>query len=218
MKHDPFACHKWGGLNKRYQQFPHGTRRLLDPVTGGAVAFGIDLHYENWIIHRFDQDVVKLDASPAPIEVAAEEGAVLKAVAHLDLVRKSGRRELHLVCKSTEKAAGQARLARVARALDAELVIRPRALIRQDLVLITNLRQVRQTMTKWLGHGLELDELILGRVAQKKLTSRASLVHAFNHCAPDLVDARLGHLHCEGRLSIQLSKVKYGDPTIIASI
>lgn len=218
MKHDPFACHKWGGLNKRYQQFPRGTRRLLDPVTGGAVAFGIDLHYENWIIHRFDQDVAKLDASPIPIEVAAEDESVVKAVAHLDLVRKSGKRELHLVCKSVERQPGKTRLARVAKAMGAELVIRPRAVIRQDLTLITNLRQVRQIMTKWLGYGLELDDLILGHLGQNKLTTRASLVRCLDHCAPDLVDARLGHLHCMGLLSIQLSKVRYGDQTVIASI
>ena len=216
MAAGPFPFDRWGGLVKRYQGFPHGTKRLIDPISGAPVAFADDLIYENWILHRFNPSVVALHSSPLPIEVEAGE-VTISAVAQLDLRRKCGRRELHLVCKTTPSRPKRRALQAVADALNANLIVRPRELIRRDPVLVSNLRHLRQVMTKWAGHGHEIDAEIARLLTTVGSADRLTVVQALAHFEPDLIDSRLGHMHCAGRVLLQLSGSMYGNRTDVAS-
>jgi hypothetical protein len=159
-KVDPFAWEKAGGLARRYKDHPGGVRRLVDPITNRSVAFGDDLVFENWLIQRFDPHVAELEHSPTPIEAVGVMGATLRAVAHLNLLRRDGHRELHLVFKAKVPEGQRRALASIAKVMGGVLVLRSRADIRRDVVGTTNLRYLRQVMTIWGEEGSQIDATV----------------------------------------------------------
>ena len=217
MMANPFSWEKSGGLARRYKDYPRGVRRLVDPITNRLIAFGDDLAFENWLLHRFDPQVNELEHSPVPIEVIGPAGAPLRAVAHLSLTRKDGGRELHLVFKSMAPEGHRRVLASIAKVLGGKLVLRSRPEIREDVVCTANLRYLRQVMTMWRGAGSEIDAAVRGQLACTGSMVREQLTRAHPQYDPGLIDSRLGYMHCQGELSILFTGVSYGDRTVITT-
>lgn len=216
MLGDLLSWEKSGGLARRFKDHPMGVRRLIDPITNRSMAFGNDLIFENWLLHRFDQQVAELEHSPTPIVGIGLNGARVKAVAHLCLTRKDGRRELHLVFASKAPAGQQRALTSIAKLLGGELVLRSRAAIRQDVVATGNLRYLRQVMTMWSSQGQEIDESVKEQVASAGCLVRGQVIRALQQYEPGLIDSRLGHMHCRGDLVVHFNGSGYGDGTVIS--
>ncbi len=207
---------KWGGSYRRYQGFPRKRIGLVDPITSLPVAFGTSLIHDNWHRARFDPDVVELYCSPKPLRVCLGWRA-FEAVAHLDLRRKSGERELHLVCRRTPPSEKFRALRAVGKLLDAEVIVRTEAAIDPGAIYICNLRELRQRMQLWSGRGSELDLPLKALVAARQSTEVGCLAAEFPDITPQLIDARLGHLHCRGDIQLHLSKEPYGTRTPVSS-
>ncbi len=212
---NPFAWEKSGGLAWRYKDHSKGVRRLVDPITNQSVAFASDLVFENWLLHRFDPQIVELEHSPSPIEVTSPTGVPHRAAAHLRLTRKDGRRELHLVFKSKAPEGQRRALTSIAKALGGVLVLRSRAEIRLDVVATTNLRYLRQVMTMWGSEGSQIDAAVSEQLSSAGCLVREQLTRAHPQLDPGLIDSRLGYMHCRGDLVIQFSGSTYGDGTVI---
>lgn len=212
---NPSLWEKCGGLAWRYKEHPRGVRRLVDPITNRSVAFGNDLIFENWLLHRFDPQVGELEHSPSPIEVIDPTGMALRGAAHLSLTRRDGRRELHLVFKVKAPEGQRRALTSIAKVLGATVVLRSRADIRQDVVATTNLRYIRQVMTMWGSEGGQIDAAVSEQVSSAGVLVREQIIRAHPQHDPGLIDSRLGYMHCRGDLVIQFKGTRYGDGTLI---
>lgn len=205
---------RWGGRKRRYDGFPGRRLGIVDPISSLPVAFRTTLVRDNWHVARFDHDVVHLSCTVK--ELIFQLGARrLVAFADLDLSRRCGARELHLVCRHKPPAERYRALRAVAKYLNAEVIVRTEAAIDPASILISNLRLLRQRMQLWSGRGAELDPQVIALLDQSPATTVREIAAACAGMHPQQVDSRLGHLHCTGRLTLQLSKVTYGQLTTV---
>ena len=203
---------RWGGRAKRYLVFPRAVIRFIDPVSAEPVSVATDLVRDNWLLHFFDPTVAQMWASREPLDATVDE-KTLRVRPDLRLKRTDGQLELHCVCRDAPAPASLRKLRTVAKATGHVVVIRTRGQIRSDVVLLQNLRRLRQLMTLHRGVGTELDTALLALA--KEPTYRLTLRKAFASIDPQAIDARLGVLHRGGRIHIELKEKTYGDATVI---
>lgn len=203
--------HRWGGLAARYKK-NRVAIRFVDPLTGFAHEFGRDEWAERWLQHRFDPSVLTLRVGDDALDREVE-GVIHKSKVHLDITYRSGTRVLELVSKRAVSAGIQRKLNALARANGATGVVCYRDDIREDAVLIANLRQLRQNMQQ--QGSARHDEALLSSIKGGRHGTRGEFLAA-NPRVDNYIDAFLGFKHCEGVLTLDLKGGRYGNQTRIS--
>ena len=202
---------RWGGRVGRYQESRRGVVRCVDPLSGKSLSFVSDWALENYLLSRFDPTV---DTVRRALVVTAAGRQPVSAIADLLIERVNGRLEIQLICLREPPPAKFRVLKRQAEDQGARLVIRRRADIRANPILLRNLRHLRQVMTQHYGMGRHLDSMLSEALGVGAM-SRADMARVVTGEDPQLIDARLGHLHCNGTIEIDLHRRAYGRQTII---
>lgn len=199
---------RWGGRAGRYAEFPGAVSRCFDPISQQHVQFAYAYEYEAWLQARCDQDTAAITLKTTPIAGEVDGRPCSAKATFVVTSRRTGVQRLHLVCKSIDKAKSRIlALKRVARSMDAEVVITTLAQVRARVDVFWRMELLRQAGTIHEGEGIDLDMRIAAAL-QSGDTHRERLVADLN-VSPQLLDARLFWMHCHALLRLDLSQDNY---------
>lgn len=193
---------RWGGRKGRYAEFKGAVTRSFDPFSLEPVTFAKAIEYEAWIRARFHPDTLHITHRPTTVS-ALIEGAQLSELTTFTVGLRDGRKQFHSVHKKAAPSNRLRRLRRVAEAAGAEVVIVLLPELRADTARFWRLERLRQAATIHVGEGQELDQQILVTV-HNGAGGRADVRRCLPYLDAQLLDARLAHLHCSGRLRLGL--------------
>jgi len=216
--------HRYGGRKKRYEQFPKGVLRCLDPLTKRPVSFANELQFENWLLHWGNTKVRELIVSPGRYS-CLEQGKSISIRPHL-LVKwtdASKSDEIQIVtslCLQAETVK-VAKIQKVALANDLNWSIRTRLEIRRNTVLLDNLLHFRQCLAITADDDLAPAIDVALKVIESKIElHRADLFDALHDvCNTETqMDALLFHLIRAGKISLPIEYKKIGNCTCILRV
>lgn len=213
----------FGGAKARYRNHPGRVIRCVDPFTGAIEAFKTPLQYENWLLRRFDPQVIYIDASGDEWSILST-GSLLSIKPHLVWARQGERGCLEMVCEpgrdisQRDKDVHQ----QIARAHRMDASIRHADQIRESLPMLELLDRMRQVMA--LHYNDLRNEPWTARLAEHVESlgpcTRADLVCDFTTrfagCSAQLVDAALFWLRQYQHIFFDIEGGAYGDATIIS--
>jgi hypothetical protein len=199
---------RWGGLRERYKEFPSAVSRFYDPFASKDVAFRYGIEREAWTLARFDHDTKDISHRATQL-TATVDGKEIEANVTFVVEQRSGGTSFNLVAKHVAPKGALAALRRVAKSAGASVVVHLHKAIRAQIALYWRLDGLRQAATIHHGQGVELDAAILSAInagVRSRFQLRAHLC-AVQH---QLLDARLAHLHCTGRVKLDFCTRDFG--------
>jgi len=206
---DQINAIRWGGLRRRYVDFPGAVSRCLDPFARATVQFQWPLEFEAWIRSRFATDTAQLTSEPTRV-CANVAGRLLEAKATFVVKKIDGREVLHLVGKHSVSKGRLRSLTSIAKGRLATVQVQLIDELRADVALFWRLERLRQAATIYLSEGFEYDTQILQCINSNGAATRSAIHAALGHADPQLLDARLAHLHCARRIRLDFECDNFG--------
>lgn len=199
---------QWGGRKGRYARFPGAVSRCTDPYAEShPVEFAKPVEYEAWLSWRFDPDTSLITHSKTAISAECE-GQLVECTATFVVTSRDKRETYHMVVDKASDSKGLPKLRQVAHLRRADVLVVTRDQVRVNLDKFWRLELLRAASQIHVGEGESLDPFIMLKI-QEGCDTRASMQAAFSNVNPQLIDARLGHLHCGGALVLNLSTDNY---------
>lgn len=202
----------YGGLARRYRDFPNCVLRCLDPLRGVSVAFSTELKYENWLLYWADPLIREIQLC-CPWFECVLDGQRTRVRPDLVIVHKQTEIQL-VVSRRTEGSVRRtSALVRVAQARGFEWSVRTHDDIRGCPVLLRNLNRLRQCAVMFADDVTPTDlDVIANLLPRNEILTRREVSEMVPACVSgDLLDALLIHLHWRGRVSIDLNGGVYAD-------
>lgn len=205
---DHFFPTRWGGRQHRYVRFPGAVGRCHDPYDGShPVEFAQPIEYEGWLRWRFDPNTARITHRAQQLTAWSGRKNVA-ATPTFVVTGRDGRVAYHLVVAASPRKR-LSELRALAAHTGAKVVVTVGAELRRDVELFWRLEFLRSASQLHAGDGDSLDASILQAV-RSGCNSRSGLQALLCEDDPQLVDARLGHLHCSGVLTLELDRNDFG--------
>lgn len=203
-----YAPDKWGGRQGRYAQSSQPQHRSFDPFQREKVVFSRAYEYEAWVRARFEPTTASI--THCRTSVAARGHATpLAAEATFVVKDRAGAQHYHLVGHHPNSWKHLNVLRRVAALNDAKVVITTQECLRKDVALFWRLDRLRAACVIHMHEGSGLDAQLL-QAATAGINTRLQLQAQFRSVERQLIDARLGFLHCAGRLRLAFEDDDFG--------
>ena len=200
---------QWGGRVGRYAETSGAVGRCRDPFAGRPVEFEFAFEYEAWLLARFSAATAAITHRRTPVTATAK-ARELKALATFVVTDRHGRQEYHLASRCEPSGATRVRaLRRLAEHTGARVVCTTLTDVRNALELFWRLELLRQAAAIHEGEGAQFDSQILA-VAAGRVGRLSRMGERLPHIEPQLLRARLAHLHCRGRLQPDFADDDFG--------
>jgi|JI10StandDraft_1071094.scaffolds.fasta_scaffold80294_2 hypothetical protein len=200
---------QWGGRVGRYAETSGAVGRCRDPFAGRPVEFEFAFEYEAWLLARFSAATAAITHRRTPVTATAK-ARELKALATFVVTDRHGRQEYHLASRCEPSGATRVRaLRRLAEHTGARVVCTTLTDVRNALELFWRLELLRQAAAIHEGEGAQFDSQILA-VAAGRVGRLSRMGERLPHIEPQLLRARLAHLHCRGRLQLDFADDDFG--------
>lgn len=209
LRMHPLETTQWGGRVGRYVHTRGAVGRCRDPFAGEPVEFEFAFEYEAWLQARFDSETAAITTRRTPVSIV-QDGCQITALASFVVTDRQGREVYHLAIRGGNSDASRAQaLRRIARRTGAMVVTRTLKDLRANLELFWRLELLRQAATIHEGEGEGFDSQIVA-VAARQAGRLSQLYQQLPHVEPQLLRARLAHLHCRGRVRLDLASDDFG--------
>lgn len=199
---------RWGGRAERFAQFPGAVSRCHDPYDGNhPVQFDEPIKYEAWVRWRFHPDTLRISHHSRTL-TAWDGLRPVQARPTFVVTSRDMTTTYHLVADA-KRNSGLSELLAVADRNGAQVKLTLRDELRAKVALFWRLELLRSASALHVGEGAEIDstihEAVLGGC-----TSRSALQSTLRFPNLQLLDARLGHLHCAGSLLLNFDTDDFG--------
>lgn len=205
---DHLVSTRWGGRVGRYAEFTGAVGRCSDPFACHPVQFAREFEYEAWLRWRFHPNTLHITHSRTQVACQGTHQK-MTAVATFVVTDRGGLKHYHLVFGKTLPSAPTRALQRVANRTGAIVIVTSRADLRRDVALFWRLELLRQAAQVHEGEGAEMDLQLLAAV-RFGAGNREAIKARLHHLDGQLIDARLAHLHCQGRLVLDFRCDDFG--------
>jgi hypothetical protein len=200
---------QWGGRVGRYAETSGAAGRCRDPFAGRPVEFEFAFEYEAWLLARFSPATAAITHRRTPV-TAVGKTRHLTALATFVVTDRQGRQEYHLASRREQAGAKRLRaLRRLAEHTGARIVCTTLKELRNALELFWRLELLRQAAAIHEGEGAQFDSQVLA-VAAARVGRLSGMRERLPHIEPQLLRARLAHLHCRGRLQLDFADDDFG--------
>lgn len=200
---------QWGGRVGRYAETRGAAGRCRDPFAGRPVEFEFAFEYEAWLLTRFSVATAAITHRRTPITAIAKTRE-LTALATFVVTDRQGDQQYHLASRCEKAGAKRLKaLHRVAEHTGARIVCTTLSKVRESLELYWRLELLRQAAAIHEGEGAQFDSQILS-VAAAQVGQLSGMRERLPHIEPQLLRARLAHLHCRGRLQLDFQDDDFG--------
>lgn len=205
----PLDTTQWGGRVGRYAHTRGAVGRCRDPFAGQPVEFEFAFEYEAWLRARFDAETAAITTTRTPVSTV-EDGRAIAALATFVVTDRLGRNVYHLASRSSQRDASRVQaLRRVATRTGAMVATSTLKDLRANIELFWRLELLRQAAAIHEGEGEGLDSQIVA-VAARQPRRLSQVLQQLPHIEPQLLKARLAHLHCRGRLRLDFASDDFG--------
>lgn len=198
---------RWGGRVGRYAQFPRAVGRCHDPYDGNQpVQFPQPIDYEAWVRWRFHPDTLSITHCPSAL-VAWNGRKTISATPTFVVMSRTLTTIYHLV--APRKPTKVADLHALAACTGVQAVVTSLEELRRDMALFWRLERLRSASEIHFGEGADLDAPIFDAI-RVGCNTRSALQASRRFPNFQLLDARLGHLHCAGLLALTFDTDDFG--------